>query len=100
MRREFGVSILMASLLLFSAMSSSGANLEVSAEKKEITIRNLTKETIIYTIKPINSEEWEKRTIKPGALDRFPGAKAMDIDFIVQGRKNHTSRILNRDREK
>lgn len=48
---------------------------------KELTIRNVTKVTIEYEISPYTADKFEKRTIKPGAIDRFPGDDSMEIRF-------------------
>jgi len=55
-------------------------------KKKEITIRNVTKETISYSIRQDNyGAEWVNRTIEVGAIDRFPGSIAMEIEFQYHG---------------
>lgn len=57
-----------------------------SPEKKEITIRNMTTESVYYTIKPAHSRRPpEKRVLKPGGIDHFPGESTMDIDYQVRG---------------
>ncbi len=50
--------------------------------KKEITIRNVTHETVSYRIKPSDSDsEPMEMTIQVGSIDRFPGEGDMDIYF-------------------
>ena len=58
---------------------------EASAQvqgKNEITIRNVTHETVHYWIKPSDSDsEPVEMTIQVGSIDRFPGDGDMDISF-------------------
>jgi SAM-dependent methyltransferase len=55
--------------------------------KKEITIRNVTHETVHYRIRPSDSDsEPMEMTIYVGSIDRFPGDSDMDISF-QQGRE-------------
>ncbi len=59
---------------------------EALQKQKETTIRNVTDETINYTIKPADSAtEPMNRALKSGEIDRFPGGLAMDIDFSRNG---------------
>ena len=52
------------------------------AEPKETTIRNVTGDTVSYTIRSLYSDAGPvKKTIEPDAIDRFPGATALDIEF-------------------
>ncbi len=64
---------------------NSSAIPEASAQvqgKKEITIRNVTHETVFYRIKPSDSDsEPMEMTIHVGSIDRFPGDGDMDISF-------------------
>jgi SAM-dependent methyltransferase len=64
---------------------NSSAIPEASAQvqgKKEITIRNVTHETVHYRIKPSDSiSEPMEMTIQVGSIDRFPGDGDMDISF-------------------
>ena len=51
-------------------------------KQKEITIRNVTKETVLYRIKPSYSEsESMLMTIHVNEVQRFPGDEEMDISF-------------------
>jgi hypothetical protein len=53
-----------------------------AAAKKETTIRNLTKETIRYTLRQVYRDNRSVvRLIKPDALDRWPCEAGLDIDF-------------------
>ncbi len=57
------------------------ASTQVQA-KKEITIRNVTHETVYYRIKPYDSDsEPMEMAIHVGNIDRFPGDGDMDISF-------------------
>lgn len=50
--------------------------------QKEITIRNVTKERLFYTIKVFDSlNPPSERTLLPGEVHRYPGDKALDISF-------------------
>ncbi len=50
--------------------------------KKEITIRNVTHETVHYRIKPSDSDsDPMEMTIEVGSIDRFPGEGDMDVYF-------------------
>ena len=56
-------------------------------KKKETTIRNVTNETIHYTIKPYNSDgEPMEMTIEAGAIDRFPGDVAVKAAYQRGGK--------------
>lgn len=51
-------------------------------KKKEITIRNVTNETVRYSIKLSDSDSKPMQmTIHVGSIDRFPGDGDMDISF-------------------
>jgi hypothetical protein len=52
-------------------------------EKKEITIRNVTKETVTYTFQEARSSgESEERSLAKGEIHRYPGDVALDITFM------------------
>lgn len=60
----------------------SGQSVPPRSEVKEITIRNVTEEAVVYRIKPADSPgEDADRTIAVGGVDRYPGENAMDISF-------------------
>jgi len=51
-------------------------------DKNLITIRNVTKATVAYTIKPANSSRpAEKKILKPGGLDGYPGKKRLLLTY-------------------
>jgi ribosomal protein L11 methylase PrmA len=55
----------------------------ISQEKKEITIRNVTKETVIYTFREARSNgESGERSLARGEIHRYSGDVALDITFI------------------
>ena len=59
-----------------------------SFEEKNITIRNVTKEDVTYTLKPFGREgKSQTRLLKPGGLDRYPGDQKMVIIFKRAGRE-------------
>ena len=48
----------------------------------ETTLRNITDETIAYKIFPVGRpQDSESREIAPGAIDRFPTATSLEIEF-------------------
>jgi hypothetical protein len=58
----------------------------VAQGKKETTIRNLTKETVRYTIRRLVSDSRPVvRYLKPEALDRWPCEGALDVSFERSG---------------
>ncbi|MGD9347657.1 MAG: methyltransferase domain-containing protein [Candidatus Aminicenantes bacterium] len=53
----------------------------------EITVRNVTKGTVRYFVKPNNSfKKPEKKSIKPGDLHRYNSKVAMDVTYERLGR--------------
>lgn len=55
----------------------------ISQEKKEITIRNVTKETVIYTFHEARtSGESGTRRLAKGEIHRYSGDVALDITFL------------------
>lgn len=49
---------------------------------RETTLRNVTDKTIAYKIFPVGSPmNAERREIAPGAIDRFPTATSLEIEF-------------------
>jgi len=56
------------------------------ASKKETTIRNLTKETVRYTIRRLMHDQQPiVRYLKPDALDRWPCESPLDVSFERSG---------------
>jgi SAM-dependent methyltransferase len=57
-------------------------------EDGKTTIRNVTRENIVYTIKPLNREgKPEKKEIKPDEVHEFPRGVVMEITFQRVGRE-------------
>lgn len=55
----------------------------ISQEKKEITIRNVTKETVHYHFREArNDGESGERSLAQGEVDRYSGDVALDIAFM------------------
>jgi hypothetical protein len=94
LQRKLGrlAAVLLLGWVVFwgSACSSSrrdqpappAAPAETPVVVKETTVRNVTDSTVDYTIRPLFSSVGPmKRSIAPGALDRFPGGTAFDIEF-------------------
>jgi len=62
-------------------------------KQKEITIRNVTHETVTYRIKPLNPDAQSRvMTLEVGRINRFPGELAMDV-FFEQGDETITYRL-------
>jgi hypothetical protein len=62
-------------------LENSGISIH-STLQKEITIRNVTKERLYYSIKVYNSPNPPtRRTLDVGEVHRYPGDKALDISF-------------------
>jgi ribosomal protein L11 methylase PrmA len=60
----------------------------ISQEKKEITIRNVTKETVHYTFSEARSVgESGKRSLARGEIHRYSGDVALDITFMRENEK-------------
>ena len=58
----------------------------VATGKKETTIRNLTKETVRYTIRRlVRDPQPIVRYLRPDALDRWPCESALDVSFQRSG---------------
>jgi len=58
----------------------------VATGKKETTIRNLSKETVRYTIRRlVRDPQPIVRDLKPDALDRWPCESALDVSFQRSG---------------
>ncbi len=54
----------------------------------EITVRNVTKGTVRYQIKPANSfEEPEKKSIKPGDMQRYKSKVNLDVTYERVGQE-------------
>lgn len=74
-------------ILVILGLSSSlpvtaGQSRSPLQEKRETTVRNLTRETIRYTIRRLYSDSQAvARTLKPEGLDRWPCSGEMDIEF-------------------
>lgn len=65
----------------------------ISQEKKEITIRNVTKETVRYTFQEARSYgEFGERSLAKGEIHRYSGDVALDITF-KHGDEEMTYRI-------
>jgi len=75
-----------ASVSVSAAPSRPEQASRVSAGQKETTIRNLTKETIRYSIRRLAHDSQPiVRVIKADALDRWPCEGALDISFERAG---------------
>lgn len=78
------VFILLSSLHPSDVCAQAG---EENAGKKEITIRNLTKDVIEYTLSRLYEEgQPVKHSIRPDGLDRIPCTTGLDIKFEWHGK--------------
>lgn len=70
------------------ALSSSLEPSLIKHEDGKTTIRNVTRENIVYTIKPLNRDgKLEKKEIKPDEVHEFPRGVIMEITFQRVGRE-------------
>jgi SAM-dependent methyltransferase len=84
MKNKILVLILLQAILIGTAASPAarGQVSGVSPSKKETTIRNLTKETVHYTIRQLVHESQPNvRYLSPNALDRWSCDSPLDISF-------------------
>jgi SAM-dependent methyltransferase len=83
------IGLILAAWFLVVGPSTHGMNPRLNPEiyaqvekQEEITIRNVTHESVLYRIKPSSSvSDPVKMTIQMGDIDRFPGNQSMDISF-------------------
>ncbi|MDH4270880.1 MAG: class I SAM-dependent methyltransferase [Candidatus Aminicenantes bacterium] len=88
MKRKALVLILIYGWLIgAAALPGAGGQVSgVSPNRKETTVRNLTKETVRYTIRQLGRElQPTVRYLKPNALDRWPCDSHLDINFERKG---------------
>jgi 2-polyprenyl-3-methyl-5-hydroxy-6-metoxy-1,4-benzoquinol methylase len=85
-----------AALVLAAFIAVSGTARSSSLPRQsetETTIRNFSRQTIRYSIRPHRSDnKSEEKTLEVGAVDRYPGNVAFDVTFR-QGEKRITYRI-------
>lgn len=88
MKRKIALIIWIGFLFIISAL------LEASSQGiKETTIRNVTKKTLRYSIKPVNSDKKPiKKIINVGEIDRFLEFSNFDVTY-KKGKKKKTRRI-------
>ncbi len=86
-RRAVVSAVIAAALLmLLPAAADTGQVAAQNTSKTEVTIRNLTKETIEYTLGRLyDAGQPAKRTIRPDGLDRIPCAAGLDVKFERRG---------------
>lgn len=88
------IAIIALNLSCHTQKNESNAEAKETEEKtaavdqKETTIRNVTKETIKYSIKPSNSAgDPIEKTVAVGAIDRYAGNTNLDIFFPRKGER-------------
>ncbi len=84
------VLVVVAALLFFTLKPavSTGENSGQGKrpQKQETTIRNVTEETIYYTVEFVGrADEPEERALEIGAIHRYPGTFDIDVTFIKDG---------------
>lgn len=88
--KSLAASLIIAGLALISlthcsrepASPPSAPQAAAAEPAKETTLRNVTGKTIAYKIFPVGSPvNAEHREIAPGAIDRFPTATSLEIEF-------------------
>lgn len=85
-RKIRALSFFIVFCLHASIAVSPQKNLEAVAPKKETTIRNLTNETVQYTIRRLAQDSQPtQKSLKPEALDRWPCTSELDIAFEREG---------------
>ncbi len=76
----FSISLVLSAAGLSASLGEQART--QNSEKKETTIRNLTGETVQYTMRRLRTDSRpRKRSLKPDGLDRWPCEGEMDIDF-------------------
>ena len=66
--------------------TASGKSPQNKKIELETTIRNVTEETVYYTVEYVGrADEPEERVLAVGAIDRFPGTFDIDVTFIKDG---------------
>ena len=66
--------------------TASGKSPQSKKIEMETTIRNVTEETVYYTVEYVGrADEPEERVLAVGAIDRFPGTFDIDVTFIKDG---------------
>ncbi len=69
-------------------LSMSSDSWIMEHEDGKATIRNVTRENIVYTIKPLNREDkQERKEIRPDEVHEFPRGVIMEITFQRVGRE-------------
>ncbi len=84
------VLVVVAALLFFALKPavSNGDNTGAgkSLQNQETTIRNVTEETVYYTVEFVGKAGApEEKILEVGAIDRFPGSFDIDVTFIKDG---------------
>jgi hypothetical protein len=89
------IILVVAAALLFFTLKpavSNGDNSGLGEEpqnpkiEKETTIRNVTNETVFYTVEFAGiADKPEERVLEVGAIDRYPGTFDLDVTFIKDG---------------
>ncbi len=90
MRRKILIILLIQGMLCGAAAATAlvGQVSGVSQSRKETTVRNLTNETVRYTIRQVvRDNQPAVRYLRPNGLDRWPCDASLDITFERKGQK-------------
>ena len=86
------IAVVAGALILLNEKSKGagayGANfIQERTKPKEITIRNVTRDVVTYTLVPYESEEKPaEKKLPVGAIDRVPASRTMLITYKKYGR--------------
>jgi SAM-dependent methyltransferase len=76
------VAVLVTAFLGLTALTQCSREPAAPEAAKETTLRNVTDDPIAYKIFPVGSpQDVQQREIAPGAIDRFPTATPLEIEF-------------------
>ncbi len=88
MKRK-SIAIILSQILLFGLAAVTAARGQVSGvspSRKETTVRNLTQETVRYSIRElVRDMQPAVRYLRPNGLDRWPCDGSLDITFERRG---------------
>jgi len=85
-RRRLGALPILA-LALLPPSGVAGSN-EAARGPEELSIRNATDGAVVYRLRRFDAElDSPPRSLAPGAIDRFPGTLALDLELESGGRR-------------
>jgi predicted O-methyltransferase YrrM len=85
--RRFNRSTLIALLGTILLLHGFAGRALDEQKQTEITIRNMTRETVSYSVTPaVSNGKTEKKILKPGEIQHIPGEVGLDITFETSGK--------------